>query len=131
MPPAAELVETEAEQSPAAPRNTTYWFRQVFFPVFAIVTLPPFLVLIWSPHVTLCWSLTALYRSLSRDGGLTGIKQICAPVLFASAAAWKIVGVFAGVELALMRLLPGKRFEGPITPKGNVPVYKANGVAAF
>jgi 7-dehydrocholesterol reductase len=30
-----------------------------------------------------------------------------------------------------MRLLPGKRFEGPVTPGGNVPVYKANGVAAF
>ena len=26
-----------------------------------------------------------------------------------------------------MRLLPGKTFNGPITPKGNIPVYKENG----
>ena len=30
-----------------------------------------------------------------------------------------------------MKLLPGKRFEGPVTPSGNVPVYKANGVSGF
>jgi 7-dehydrocholesterol reductase len=30
-----------------------------------------------------------------------------------------------------MRLLPGARFVGPVTANGNVPVYKANGVAAF
>jgi 7-dehydrocholesterol reductase len=30
-----------------------------------------------------------------------------------------------------MRALPGKRFEGPVTPNGHVPVYTANGLAAF
>jgi len=30
-----------------------------------------------------------------------------------------------------MRLVPGARFEGPITPKGHIPVYKANGPACF
>jgi len=39
--------------------------------------------------------------------------------------------IFTVFELALMRLLPGKTFYGPITPKGNVPVYKENGVLAF
>lgn len=30
-----------------------------------------------------------------------------------------------------MRILPGKTFHGPITPNGNVPVYKDNGFLAF
>src|SRR5260370_17859747 len=42
-----------------------------------------------------------------------------------------MIGILAVVELALMRLLPGARFVGPVTANGNVPVYKANGVAAF
>ena len=30
-----------------------------------------------------------------------------------------------------MQFLPGKNFLGPVTPKGNVPVYKANGFLSF
>ena len=30
-----------------------------------------------------------------------------------------------------MKVVPGKPFLGPITPKGNIPVYKANGVPCF
>ena len=45
--------------------------------------------------------------------------------------AWKIIGAFAAFELALMRLLPGKTVKGPITPNGNIPEYKANGLLSF
>lgn len=38
---------------------------------------------------------------------------------------------FVVVELLLMRFLPGKPFDGPITPKGNVPTYKENGPLSF
>jgi 7-dehydrocholesterol reductase len=51
--------------------------------------------------------------------------------MFGTRAAWTILAVFAAVQLLFMRVLPGKRFEGPVTPAGNIPVYKANGVAAF
>ncbi|MBA0811760.1 hypothetical protein Gohar_025779 [Gossypium harknessii] len=48
-----------------------------------------------------------------------------------TAIAWKIIFVYGAFEAALQLLLPGKRVEGPISPTGNRPVYKANGMAAY
>ena len=45
-----------------------------------------------------------------------------------SPRAWKVIGVYAAIELAIMRLMPGSKFKATITPMGNVPVYKANGL---
>jgi 7-dehydrocholesterol reductase len=44
---------------------------------------------------------------------------------------WKMIGSFMAFELALLRLLPGRRFEATLTPNGNRPVYTANGMAAY
>src|SRR5690606_21071920 len=52
-------------------------------------------------------------------------------VFFGSPTAWGILGVFAATQLALLRFLPGQSFEGPITPQGNRPSYRNNGLAAF
>ena len=42
-----------------------------------------------------------------------------------------MLGIWAAAQMLLLRILPGKRWEGPVAPSGYVPVYKANGVAAF
>jgi hypothetical protein len=36
------------------------------------------------------------------------------------------IGVFGVIQAALLALLPGRRYYGPVTPKGNVPQYKAS-----
>ena len=38
---------------------------------------------------------------------------------------------FGAIQALLQVALPGGRFLGPATPKGKVPVYRANGVAAY
>lgn len=43
-----------------------------------------------------------------------------------SATAYKIIAVYAAFEAALQLLLPGKTVHGPVSPAGNVPVYKVN-----
>eukprot|EP01026_Neomeris_dumetosa_P024902 TRINITY_DN2057_c0_g1_i1.p1 TRINITY_DN2057_c0_g1~~TRINITY_DN2057_c0_g1_i1.p1 ORF type:complete len:470 (+),score=34.52 TRINITY_DN2057_c0_g1_i1:34-1410(+) len=48
-----------------------------------------------------------------------------------SAEAWKIYAVYGTVEAVLQLFLPGKTFHGPISPKGNIPVYVANGVQSY
>src|SRR4051812_12458637 len=107
------------------------WLRQTVIPALLISVCPPTAILIWYVHSMLGGSLSALYDLVLRDGALTTIGNIWGPVFFGTKAAWGIIGTFALVELILMRLLPGKEFLGPITANGNVPVYKANGVAAF
>ena len=45
--------------------------------------------------------------------------------------AWKLIASYAAFESALQPFLPGERVTGPVSPVGNVPVYKANEVAAL
>jgi 7-dehydrocholesterol reductase len=107
------------------------WLRQTVVPALLISVCPPTSILLWYTHTALGGSLASLV-SLVREVGLFGvISRAWGPVLLGTPTAWAILGVFAAVELTLMRLLPGKAFHGPVTANGNVPVYKANGVLAF
>ena len=73
------------------------------------------------------------------DGSLSNV------VLFAKAAgvrgvwnvwprpsveAWAMTGAFGALQALLQLALPGKQHKGPVSPKGNVPVYKAGPVRA-
>ncbi|KAH0926284.1 hypothetical protein HID58_018540 [Brassica napus] len=48
-----------------------------------------------------------------------------------TAITWKIIFCYGAFKAALQLLLPGKRVEGPVSPTGNRPVYKDNGLAAY
>ena len=92
---------------------------------------PPTALLVWYTHTALGGSLSALVGLFAREGFFHTLAAIWGPVFFGTKTAWTILGVFAAVELTLMRVLPGKPFLGPVTANGNVPIYKANGVLAF
>lgn len=111
--------------------NTLKRLRNTIGPLILILACPPFALLMWYTNTTLNGSLYALWQMLLHQGVFTTVYHIWQPYLFGSATAWKIIFLFAIFELALMHLLPGKKFHGPLTPKGNIPEYKANGVAAF
>ena len=73
--------------------------------------------------------------NLEYDGALLSTCAAVAadPVAFYSAwfaapswAGARILLAFSAFQLALMRLVPGKTFRGPVTPAGNVPVYTAS-----
>jgi 7-dehydrocholesterol reductase len=44
---------------------------------------------------------------------------------------WKMIGSFMVFELILQRFMPGKDFHASVTAGGNVPIYKANGMASY
>jgi 7-dehydrocholesterol reductase len=107
------------------------WFRQTLFPLFLILACPPAVFLFWYTNTALDGSFARLGELIIHQGLWTTIKAAWGPYFFGSTTAWTILGVFAAVELLLMRLLPGKPYKGPVTPAGNVPIYKANGLAAY
>lgn len=107
------------------------WMRQTLFPSLLILLCPPTVFLFWYTSVHLDGSFLNLAELFAQEGIWKTLKHICAPYVFGSATAWKIIAIFAGFELILMRLLPGKEFKGPVTPAGNIPVYKANGILAY
>jgi 7-dehydrocholesterol reductase len=121
------LDEAAARDERVGPR----WLRMTLVPAALIAICPPTAILVWYTHTALGGSLVALARLVAHDGAASAITKIFGPVFFGSKTAWSIIAVFAATQLVLMRALPGKPFYGPITPKGNVPVYKANGPLAF
>src|SRR5579859_985203 len=126
-PPATTGFARTYESERVGPR----WLRQTLVPAFLLTVCPPTAMVVWYTNTALGGSLSALV-AFFRDHGLLGaLSAIWGPVFFGTPTAWAVIGVHAAVGLVLMRLLPGKEFLGPVTANGNVPVYKANGVAAF
>lgn len=105
--------------------------RNTLGPLLLMLACPPFVMLMWYANTALGGSLSELFSLMMQQGPFQTIYAIWQPYFFGSSTAWTIIACFIVFELALMRLLPGKTWDGPITPKGNVPVYKANGLLAF
>ena len=101
--------------------------------------VPPLLVLICPAFaMVLSYTITQLNGSPTnllaeiRDGGLLALlKKAWLPYILGSSVAWKYILPYAAFQLLLMRILPGKMTKGPVTPAGNVPEYKANGLLAY
>lgn len=99
--------------------------------ILLLLSCPPMAMLMWYTNVALGGSFLELGREMLEHGPLLIIGTAWWPVFFGTPTAWLIIGSFAALELIFMRVLPGKEFRGSVTPKGNVPVYTANGVPAF
>jgi len=98
---------------------------------FFVTTCPAFAMIFSYTIVELDGSFTKLLELIFQKGMLHLFTKAWLPYIFGTATAWKIIGSFAIFQLMLMRVLPGKMTKGPVTPAGNVPVYKANGLLAF
>ncbi len=112
-------------------RKRLNWLRNTFGPLFLVLACPPTVFIFWYTNVYLGGSFSEFWDLISQQGFINTLYQIWSPYFFGSPTAWKMIAVFGIVELFLMRFLPGKEFRGPITPSGNVPVYKSNGILAF
>ena len=107
------------------------WIRYAILPAFLTVFSPPTALFIWYTNVVHHGSLLALGDEFARVGIIGTVARVLGPVFFGSRTAWMMIAIYAAVELAMMKLLPGREWSGPITPRGNIPVYKANGPLAF
>lgn len=92
--------------------------------------------------VTPCVSIIFFHVCANMDGNFFEFARMVLKMGFFGALAsiwptpfdpyvWKMILSFVTFNLACMKLMPGKRFEGTLTPKGNQPVYKANGMASY
>jgi 7-dehydrocholesterol reductase len=95
-------------------------------PLLLILSTPPAAILFW-----IVCTFEPFDGSLMPLLTAEGWRSVAAHFPSPSMAAAKIILVFAVLEAALLEWLPGKEFSGPITPAGNRPRYKLNGVAAW
>ena len=116
-------------------QNKHYYTHQSIFRnigVLLIILLTPIAAItFWYTSQNLNGSFMELFNFFKTNGPLTGIYLIWAPVFWGSKIAWTIIGIYAAIQLAFMKLLPGKTVYGPKTPNGYTPVYKNNGFFAF
>lgn len=105
--------------------------HRFLIPITFLTLCPPAVFIFWYTATALGGSFEAFWHLASTQGLLSTVAHIWLPLFFGTATAWKILAVFAAFQLLLMKIVPGKPFVGPITPKGNVPIYKANGIACF
>ncbi|KAH9667879.1 7-dehydrocholesterol reductase [Citrus sinensis] len=112
----------------ATESKTVHSAAVTYVSMISLLTLcPPFVILLWYTMVHADGSVIKSWDYL-RQNGLQGFIDIWPRP---TAVAWKLIACFGAFEAALQLLLPGKRVEGPISPTGHRPVYKANGVAAY
>lgn len=112
-------------------QTKTYTLRNTLGPLFLITCCPAFVMLTWYTFTSLNGSMQELLELILKQGLFYTIYQVWSPVFFGSKTAWTMFALFSILQLSFMKFLPGKPFYGPITPKGNIPVYKANGVLSF
>lgn len=107
------------------------WIHRSLVPIILLTLCPPAIFVFWYINTSLGGSFEAFWNLAMQKGLIATVVSISQPIFFGSATAWKILACFAAFQLTLMKIIPGKPFLGPITPKGNIPVYKANGVPCF
>jgi len=105
--------------------------RQTWGPLVLILACPPFATLFFYMVTVLEGDPFRLFEFL-----VAGDGPIYENIVRNTYSIWpeitllevQIVFSFMAFQLLLMKIVPGSRFEGPVTPGGNIPVYKANGV---
>jgi 7-dehydrocholesterol reductase len=121
-PPVERLTTWAASsESPAVE-----WLRTALGPALILCVTPPLALLLWivCNFAPFDGSLSPLFRA-------EGWRSVAAHWPWPTPSAALILFAFAFLEWALLRWLPGRDFEGPVTPSGVRPRYRKNGVAAW
>jgi 7-dehydrocholesterol reductase len=98
-------------------------------------TLGPLLLILFTPPAAILFWVVCTFEpfngSLSPLVTGSGWRALLAHWPWPSLEAGAIILVFAGVEVTLLVGLPGRIYEGPLTPMGVRPRYKLNGLPAW
>ncbi len=101
------------------------------FSLFLMLATPTSAMLIWYTLYHLDGSVLALVSAFTDLGPIVVFERAWLDHFWGSPTAWTILGIYIPLQILMMKLLPGKPYQGPITPMGNVPNYKDNGLLSF
>jgi 7-dehydrocholesterol reductase len=107
------------------------FFNRTLVPLFLIITTPPFAMIFWHVNVELNGSLKLLYEEIISKGIFTVINEVWLSRFWGTPTAWAMIMAFAVFQLLMMRFLPGRKYFGTVTPKGNIPEYIDNGLLSY
>jgi len=106
-------------------------FHYTLFPSFLLVVTPNFGPVLWYTCAHCNGSLLKFVGQVVDQGPFQFFVQFWTTVGIFSPLSTLVILGFMVWSLILMVLVPGPRTEGPVTQKGNVPVYKDNGFTCY
>ncbi|KAL7570058.1 hypothetical protein ACA910_017094 [Epithemia clementina (nom. ined.)] len=104
--------------------------RDALGPLFLMLVCPCFSIVFFHVCANMEGNFVEFARLVWNQGGILVVLRQIWPNPW-DLSVWRMILSFMAFNLILMKAVPGKTFRGSITPKGNVPVYKANGVACY
>jgi 7-dehydrocholesterol reductase len=93
--------------------------------------IPNLVILIWYASVRCDGSFLELLRRIYENGPIGFLFRLWTSVDAFSPLSSAVIFGYSAWALLLMIVVPGRRTEGPMTAKGNVPIYKDNGFACY
>lgn len=103
--------------------------RETLGPLFLMATTPAFSIVFFHVCANMKGNFLEFAKLCFAQGLFRTIYSIW-PTPF-DPIVIKMIGSFMIFELILQKYMPGKDFKATVTPKGNVPVYKANGMQSY
>jgi 7-dehydrocholesterol reductase len=85
---------------------------------------------LWYTAVYCDGSFLEFSKYLQTEGIVIGIINVWSAAKI-SAFSISVLSGYCVFQLLLMRVVPGETFNGPLTVKGNTPVYKNNGLKCY
>lgn len=102
------------------------------FPALLLLITPNFIMWMWYTVKFHGGSYSAFFSSvLESPNPLVPLAEIWKTVSVGTPFACWVIGGYMLFQIALMKIVPGPRAEGPVTPHGNVPVYVDNGFRIY
>ncbi len=101
--------------------------RRTAVPLLLMLGCPPAVIVLWMICARFDGSVLAFLHTL-HEGDWATLWALCPRPTMAAA---QMLFIFAVLEALLLVLLPGPIHLGPVTPKGNRPRYRMNGLAAW
>ena len=103
--------------------------REALGPLFLMLTTPCFSIIYFHVVTQMNGNFLAFAELCLQEGFFHVLWNIWPDSL--DPETWKMIGCFLGFELLLQKYMPGKTFHATVTPKGNIPVYTANGMQSY
>ena len=129
-----DVLQNGGSSAHAAPSDDSFLvrlFTRTVAPLFLMATCPNAVMLLWYTAVRCDGSFEELWSMFSAEGIVGGLVEVWRGIDIVSPLAVGVILGYMAWALLLMVLLPGPRVEGPVTPRGNVPVYTDNGFLCY
>ena len=107
------------------------FFLRTFAPVFLVITCPVFVTVLWYTSTHCGGSFSVLCYEFIQRGLFATLYGILKNINFLNPIVYTFLFLYIAFQVLLMKFVPGKIVYGPITQKGNQPIYKDNGFCCY